>query len=54
MILLAAENTFHLRHLLLVTHKVLPGYWSLAHNLDQSCVENNSQVFYVIYSDNQK
>ena len=54
MILLAVEDTFHLRHLLLVTHNVLPGYWSLAHNLDQSCVVNNSQVFYVINPDKDK
>ena len=54
MILLAAEDTFQLAHLLLVTDNVLPGYWSLAHNLDQSCVVNNSQVFYVINPDNPK
>ena len=53
MILLAAEDTFQLAHLLLVTHNVLPGYWSLAHNLDQSCVVN-SQVFYVINPDKHK
>ena len=54
MILLAAEDTFQLAHLLLVTHNVLPGYWSLAHNLDQSCVVNNSQVLYVINPDKHK
>ena len=54
MILLAAEDTFQLAHLLLVTHNVLPGYWSLAHNLDQSCVVNSSQVFYLINPDKGK
>ena len=47
------EEDFEQAHLLVVAHNVLPGYWSPAHNLDESCAVNNTQVFYFINPDTQ-
>ena len=51
--LCSVEDDFEQAHLLVVAHNVLPGYWSPAHNLDESCAVNNTQVFYFIDPDTQ-